>query len=144
VWGISKYHPVKHRRTNLFTAATLKGLSLCLLFCGAERFEHVLLCDPAVCSLSLSRGHFLIFRGQPRGLTERRAHTSLVILANLTAEISPDTTPSRKLGLFLSFKLTNSERILALYPPLLVPSSSATAFSMATALWAIRSLAICR
>ena len=81
-------------------------------------------------------------RGQSRIVREHRAHTSLVILANLAAAMSPDITPSRKLGLFLSFKLTNKERILALYPPLLEPSSSATAFSIATALWAIRSLAI--
>ena len=71
-------------------------------------------------------------------------HTSLVILANFAGEMSPDTTLSRRLGLFLSFKLTNNERILALYPPVLVPSSSATAFSIATALWAIKSLAIKR
>lgn len=74
--------------------------------------------------------------------TDYRVHTSLDMLANLVAGMSPETTLSRKLGLFLSFKLTNNERILALYPPLLIPSSSATAFSTATALCAIKSLAI--
>lgn len=73
---------------------------------------------------------------------KRQAHTSLVIFANLEEEMSPDMTLSRKMGLFLSFKFTNNERILALYPPLLEPNSSATAFSTATALCAIRSFAI--
>ena len=40
--------------------------------------------------------------------------TALDILHNLEAESSPETTHSRNPGLFLSFKLMKSERILAL------------------------------
>lgn len=59
--------------------------------------------------------------------------TWLVILQNLATGRSPDTTLSRRVGLFLSLRLTYKERILLLYAALVFPLSCRTALSIAFA-----------
>ena len=68
--------------------------------------------------------------------------TWLLILQNLETSNSPETTLARRLGLFLSLRLTNSERILALYAAVVPPLSESTVFSISFARDMTRSIAV--
>jgi hypothetical protein len=71
-----------------------------------------------------------------------RVQTLVDILLNLSTGKSPLTTLSFSPGLFLSFKLTNNERILLLYSVVVPPNSVYTAFSTPRARPRIKSVAI--
>lgn len=67
--------------------------------------------------------------------------SSLVIVGSLSLGISPLTTPSLRLGLFLSFRLTKRERILALYAAVVPSKWVYAADSMSCAFLAMMSTA---
>ena len=68
--------------------------------------------------------------------------TWMLIRQNLATARSPETTLERRPGLFLSFKLTKSERIFVLYAWLVPPMSFRTVFSISFARERTSSLAV--
>lgn len=124
------------RITHLFAPTTLERICLCLHLLSTQSFEQVLFPDSTVCRFSLFGSHFLRVSSSSAAFlkgTEAHIRTALDILQNRATGKSPATTLSRRPGLFLSFRLTKSDRILALYAVLTPPLSSTTIDSIAFA-----------